>query len=462
MKEITFLRQNYQRWMEFENLLNAGEFKDPDALADLFIRITDDLSWARTFYPGTNTEKYLNDLAARIHQEIYKNKKEKRSRLLTFWSREFPALMGRQQFNLWIAMIIFVFSVWVGVISAANDESFVRLILGDNYVDMTLDNMKNGHPLDVYNSDNHFIMFFQIALNNSFVAILCILAGMLHWLGVGFMMFRNGVMLGAFMYFLAANGYLYEASHTVWIHGVIEIWCIVVAGAGGIVLGNSLWFPGAWPRGESFRRGGRDALKIAIGLVPFFFLAAFFEGFVTRYDEMNDISREAIIFSALIFVLWYFCAFPFILRLKGKNKEVAMMVHSRLTRILMWTAIVVTAPIVPITLALIKVRDNARRVSLLEYLTRVKQVNPITMVRILLGMLMILLPTIALSMAFITHDRPDEASIFFFCLCYTAGIAMIIWAAYMVNRYEESDLRIERNSRVKDTVYESKGTSVKV
>ena len=71
MKEITFLRQNYQRWMEFENLLNKGDFNDPDALADLFVRITDDLSWARTFYPGSNTEKYLNDLAARIHQEIY-------------------------------------------------------------------------------------------------------------------------------------------------------------------------------------------------------------------------------------------------------------------------------------------------------------------------------------------------------------------------------------------------------
>ena len=56
--------------MEFENLLNKGDFNDPDALADLFVRITDDLSWARTFYPGSNTEKYLNDLAARIHQEI--------------------------------------------------------------------------------------------------------------------------------------------------------------------------------------------------------------------------------------------------------------------------------------------------------------------------------------------------------------------------------------------------------
>lgn len=462
MKEITFLRQNYQRWMEFENLLNAGDFNDPDALADLFVRITDDLSWARTFYPGTNTEKYLNDLAARIHQEIYKNKKEKRSRLLTFWSRELPLLMRKQHVSLLVSFIIFIVAIWVGVISAAHDEGFVRLILGDAYVDMTLDNMSKGDPLGVYKDENQFLMFFFIAMNNSWVAILCILAGVLHWLGVGFMLFRNGVMLGAFMYFLSVQGYMEEAFLTVWIHGVIEIWCIVVAGAGGIALGNALWFPGAWPRGEAFRRGGREALKIAIGLVPFFFLAAFFEGFVTRYTEMNDLGRIAIIFGSLVFVLWYFVAFPYILSIRGQSKELIGIAHTVFTKILMWTAIVLTAPIVPIVLSLIKVNDRGRRITLIEYLTRVKGINPITMVRILLAMLLILLPTIALIMEAVTGKHPDGPSYIFFALCYVGGISLIIWAAYMINRFEETDLEIGRTTRVKESVYGSKGTSVKV
>lgn len=462
MKEITFLRQNYQRWMEFENLLNAGNFEDPDALAELFVRITDDLSWARTFYPGTNTEKYLNDLAARIHQEIYKNKKEKRSRILTFWTRELPTLMRRQQLNLLIAILITGFSVWVGVISARNDESFVRLILSDAYVDMTLENMEKGDPLGVYKDDNHFIMFFQIALNNSMVALMCILLGMLHWLGVGFMLFRNGVMLGAFFYFLVAQGFGYEAFLTVWIHGVIEIWCILVAGAGGIALGNALWFPGAWPRGVAFMRGGRDALKIAVGLIPFFFLAAFFEGFVTRYTEMHDWGRFAIIFGSFVFVIWYFVAFPFVLGMRGKSKEGAMVAHTILTKIMMWAAIVLTAPIVPIMIAIIKIKDRGREISLLEYLTRVKEVNPITLSRILLGMLLILLPSIALAMKFITGVEADIATYLFFGLCYTLGAAMIVWAAFMINRMEESDLEIERSSKIKESVYGSKGTAVKV
>jgi len=102
MKEITFLKQNYQKWQQFEDLLNSNQGQNPDALADLFIRITDDLSWAHTFYPGSNTEKYLNDLAARIHQEIYKNKKEKRSRLISFWTQEIPRTMAKHRLNLLI------------------------------------------------------------------------------------------------------------------------------------------------------------------------------------------------------------------------------------------------------------------------------------------------------------------------------------------------------------------------
>lgn len=462
MKEITFLRQNYQRWMEFENLLNAGNFEDPDALAELFVRITDDLSWARTFYPGSNTEKYLNDLAARIHQEIYKNKKEKRSRILTFWSRELPLLMRRQHINLYIAFLIFAISVWVGVISAANDESFIRLILGDGYVDMTLENMKNGDPLGVYKDENHFMMFFRIAINNSLVAIFCIMAGVLHWMGVGLMMFRNGVMLGAFFYFLSVQGFMEEAFLTVWIHGVIEIWCIIVAGAGGIVLGNSLWFPGAWPRGEAFMKGARDALKIALGLIPFFFLAAFFEGFVTRYTEMSDGMRMVIIFGSLVFVLWYFVIFPYVLSIRGNAKQAVSMIHNKVTLVLMWLAIILTSPASPLLLAIIKVNDKGRRMPALEYLTRVRELNPITMSRLLMGMLLLLLPTIAVIMQAVTGDRADGTTYIFFGLCYAGGLAMIVWAAYMANKFEEVDLNIERTTKVRDTHYESKGTSVKV
>ncbi|HLG03306.1 MAG TPA: stage II sporulation protein M, partial [Bacteroidia bacterium] len=188
MKEITFLKQNYEQWQKFEDMLNSPQGSDPDALADLFVRITDDLSWAHTFYPGSNTEKYLNDLAARIHQEIYKNKKEKRARLFRFWTNEIPDIMSRNRKNLLIAFLLLAVSAWIGVISSKHDTAFVRLILGDGYVDLTLENMARGDPMGIYKDENAFLMFFQIALNNSYVALVCILAGMFNWLGVGYIL----------------------------------------------------------------------------------------------------------------------------------------------------------------------------------------------------------------------------------------------------------------------------------
>ena len=75
MREPLFIKQNTQRWKSYENQQDAS----PDALAESFISITDDLAYAKTFYPKSNTTKYLNGLAATFHQSIYKNKREKKS-----------------------------------------------------------------------------------------------------------------------------------------------------------------------------------------------------------------------------------------------------------------------------------------------------------------------------------------------------------------------------------------------
>ena len=90
MKEITFLKQNADKWQQFENLISTKANSDPDLMADLFIQLTDDLSYSKTHYPKAKTTQYLNSLAARVHQEIYKNKKEKKSRIITFWKYELP------------------------------------------------------------------------------------------------------------------------------------------------------------------------------------------------------------------------------------------------------------------------------------------------------------------------------------------------------------------------------------
>ena len=54
----------------------------------------------------------------------------------------------------------------MGALSAKYDDSFVRLILGDDYVNMTNDNIEKGDPFGVYKQGNGCNMFLIIAYNN--------------------------------------------------------------------------------------------------------------------------------------------------------------------------------------------------------------------------------------------------------------------------------------------------------
>ncbi|MGZ3867088.1 MAG: stage II sporulation protein M [Bacteroidia bacterium] len=318
MKEITFLKDRSPKWEEFEKLLKE-KHANPRELAGLFIEVTDDLSYSRTNYPKSKTTQYLNGLAARVHQEIYKNKKENRGRVLSFWKREVPLGMAQHQKQLFLSFFIFALCSVLGFISEMYDENFVRLIIGDNYVDQTIQRIKDGNPLGIYGEDEEGAMFFMITLNNILVSFRVFAMGLLFSFGTGFELFRNGVMLGAFHGFFWRYHLFVKSLLVVWIHGTFEISAIIIAGAAGFVLGNSLLFPGTYKRMESFKRGAITSLKILIGVVPVFIAAGFLESFVTRHTHMPLWTSLTIILSSLTFVLWYFVFLPIDLRRKITN-----------------------------------------------------------------------------------------------------------------------------------------------
>ncbi len=310
MREAAFVKQNEQRWEQFESLLKQSGSADPDTLADYFVRLTDDLAYAQTHYPQSNTACYLNNQAARVHQAIYRNKKEDRGRVSRFWKSELPQLYYEARRPVLYAFLIFALSMGVGALSTAHDDTFARLILGDSYVNMTLNNIERGDPMGVYKDMGQSDMFFAITLNNVRVSFLAFVLGLLASIGTGLMLFYNGVMVGAFQYFFYQKGLLLTSFLTIWTHGTLEISAIVLAGAAGLVMGNSLLFPGTYPRGESFRRGARRGLKMVIGLVPIFIAAGFLESFVTRLTEWPMVAKLAIIGSSACFIIYYFIIYP--------------------------------------------------------------------------------------------------------------------------------------------------------
>ncbi|MCB0493878.1 MAG: stage II sporulation protein M [Cyclobacteriaceae bacterium] len=310
MREANFIKQNKPRWEEFEKIVSQQKQAPPDQLAELFIQITDDLSFSHTQYPKSRTTQYLNALASKIHLEIYKNKREDKNRFITFWKIELPHIMYEAQKPFFYAFLIFMIAGVIGAVSTAYDDTFVRLILGDGYVNMTLENIKNGNPTQVYSGSGAMEMFFQITLNNILVSFKVFVYGFFASIGTGFYLFYNGLMVGTFLMFFFQESELAQALPVIMLHGTIELTSIVIAAAAGFTMGNSLLFPGTYSRLASFKMGALKGLKIVVGLVPFFILAGFIESFITRYAFMHWSLKTMIIGASAILMIYYFIIYP--------------------------------------------------------------------------------------------------------------------------------------------------------
>ena len=310
MKEILFIRQNIDKWKATEQFVDHSDEVSPDELATAYEMLGADLSFAQTHYPESRITQYLNTLASALHNEIYRNKREKRSRLLTFWTREVPIVMWESRRLLLASFIVFALSALIGVVSTLGDADFPRIIMGDSYVDMTLENIRKGEPMGVYGNEEETSMFLSITLNNVMVSFMAFVMGIFTSFGTGWLLFCNGIMVGAFQTFFYQQGLLGESMLAIWLHGTLEISAIIVAGAAGLSMGNGWLMPGTYGRLVSFRRGAYRGLKIVIGTVPVFILAAFIEGFLTRHTEVPDIMRLVLILASLAFVIGYYVVLP--------------------------------------------------------------------------------------------------------------------------------------------------------
>lgn len=309
MREAAFIKQNMPRWKEYEKLLQQPSL-DPDKKAEIFIQLTDDLSFSRTQYPQSESTRYLNTLASKIHLVIYKNKSEDRSRFITFWTSEIPGLLHSMYRYVFYTFLIFGASILIGIISAKTDDTFVRLMFGDAYVNMTLENIKSGNPLGVYASMDQLNMFVFITFNNIRVSFYIFALGLIFSIGSGYKIFYEGVRIGAFFTFLSQHNHLEDALSIVMLHGTIELTSIVIAGAAGFRMGHSILFPKTYSRMESFKQGAKDGLKVVMALIPFFIIAGFIESFITRYSNMPLVLKLFIIGLSIVLIVFYFFIYP--------------------------------------------------------------------------------------------------------------------------------------------------------
>jgi uncharacterized membrane protein SpoIIM required for sporulation len=292
-------------------------------MAKEFTQLVDDLAYAKTFYPTSKVTRYINTLASRIYLSIYQNRKEESNRLVRFWKYDVPLTIYKHGRTMIFAFSLFAIFFAVGFFSSIHDPLFVRDMLGDDYVEMTEENIEKGNPFGVYEAGNSFLMFIGLMINNIMVSFMYFAKGILFGILSITSMVKEAVRLGAFEHMFYSKGMGMQAVTTVLLHGLLELTAIILASGAGVVMGKSFLFPGTLTRMDALRDGAKDGVKIVIGLMPVFMLAAFIEGFITRYYKMPLVLTLLILFLCGALLIWYFIVYPFKLNKKRKMKLIS-------------------------------------------------------------------------------------------------------------------------------------------
>ena len=280
-----FVRDRSPAWSELEALVQAAG-RRPESLGAARVRrlgalyrsAAADLALARRAFPGDPVVDRLERLVARGRELVY-SVPTRRGALRDFVTRGYWRLVYERWVPLAIATaLLFGPSVLAGAWALSDPGAAAGLVPGE-YQSVTEPRPEGGDLGLAADEQANFAA--TVLTNNIRVSILAFAAGILVGLGTAFVLVLNGVLLGVVtgLAIGAGNGPVFF--ELVSAHGVLELSCIVVAGAAGLRLGWAIVEPGTRTRGDSLRREAPSALALVLGTAPWLVLAGIVEGFVT-------------------------------------------------------------------------------------------------------------------------------------------------------------------------------------
>ncbi len=305
-----FIRQNIDKWSNIELMVDDMASASPDEISEGYEEIMTDLSFAQTHFPGSRIEGYLNRLALALHHNVYRHHAGRWRHALRFWTHEIPLAVYDARRCILTSLAVFLLAYLIGVVSTFGDDTFPDYIMGRSYMEMTRENIEMGVPMGVYGNGASSSMFFEITLNNVRVSFFVFVLGVFTSIFPGLLLLRNGVMVGTFQTFFYQQHLLGECLLATMLHGTLELSAIVIAGGAGILLGNGWLFPGTYSRPRSFLVSARKAVKVLVSTLPVFMVAAFIEGYLTRYVRIGDGFRLILIGSSALFIIFYYILLP--------------------------------------------------------------------------------------------------------------------------------------------------------
>ena len=252
--------------------LSRGELQE---LALLYRQVASDLSTLRQDRTSTALAAQINHLLARAHHIIYSSRKSSWRRFFLFLRDGYPRVF-RQQFNyVFTALVLLLVGALIAAAFTLADARFAPPILGENVMSsIERHEMWTQSIVSVAPQAASGIM-----TNNLSVSFSAFAGGLLLGFGSVYVLFFNGLMLGAVAVACQHAGMAVPLWSFVAPHGSLELPAIIIAGAAGLRLGHGMLFPGIYRWKDSVARAGAEAVRLVSGTIPMLFIAGCLEGF---------------------------------------------------------------------------------------------------------------------------------------------------------------------------------------
>jgi uncharacterized membrane protein SpoIIM required for sporulation len=154
----------------------------------------------------------------------------------------------------------------------------------------------------------------NIAWNNLQITLKLYTFGIVFGLPTLYILFVNGMMLGAFQYMFFAKGLGWASILVIWIHGTLEMNSLIIEATAGLILGTNFLFPGTYTRMQAMINGGKESVKLLVVLLPIVVIAAILESYVTRLTHLPVWCSILILVLSWAFLIGYFLVWPWILK----------------------------------------------------------------------------------------------------------------------------------------------------
>jgi uncharacterized membrane protein SpoIIM required for sporulation len=319
LKSSRFREEREWDWRRLERLLQKLEGGSPAKLTDdeilsipvLYRSALSSLSVARATSLDRALVEYLESLCARAYFFVYGARSTPLERLSRFFREDWP----RSVRSLWretlLATLIFFAGALAAYLLVASDPSWFHDFVAQDMAqgrgpDAPTQALRDGLYRSPKGADEMLGAFAAFLFtHNAQIAILSFALGFAFGAPTAFLQALNGCMLGAFLALYASRGLAFELGGWLMIHGVTEIFAIILSGAAGFRIGWAVAFPGEQTRLEAASKAGREGATVMIGTVLMLIVAGVLEGF-GRQLITSDLARYSIAAGSAVVWLAYF------------------------------------------------------------------------------------------------------------------------------------------------------------